>query len=99
MTFSNEEIRLIWNRAETIPGIAPNIYRRDECGAWMAFNEFGNARSSLGWQIDFSLYDPNNNDEDFGGLKPLHCQNYRSRENGLLVCNLTSNWKKVNPFP
>lgn len=98
MTFDNEEIKLIWDRAEKVTGIASNIYRKDECGAWIAYNEFGNANSSFGWQIDFSKYKHMDKDNELDDLIPLHCQNYRSKADGKLVCTVTKNWHRPKQF-
>lgn len=96
MTLDANEIKLVWQKAEKVVGIAPNIYRKDPCGAWIAFNEFGNTNSSLGWQIDFISTDINLDKNSAENLYPLHCQNFISKPEGKLVCNVTTDWKKVN---
>lgn len=95
MNFSPEEIYSIWEKADIVFGISPDIYRKDECGAWIAFDEFGNNGSSLGWKVDYISPNLNEGKDEVSNFRPLHWQNKRSQENGELVCVVSTNWNKI----
>ena len=42
----------VWNKGQVVPGYDSSKYRKDQCGAWMTFSEYGNRSSVYGWEID-----------------------------------------------
>ena len=42
----------VWNNAKSVDGFDNAKYRKDPCGAWMIYEEYGNQDSIYGWQID-----------------------------------------------
>lgn len=41
-----------WENATVIPGMDPNRYRKDSCGAIIAWDKYGERESLFGWEID-----------------------------------------------
>ena len=63
--FSNELIDSVWQEADGIEGNDPELWRKDEYGAWIYRLDYGRHGSNFGWQIA-----PRGRD-----LRPLHWQN------------------------
>lgn len=52
-----EEIQKIWEKGTECPPNDPNVWRKDQCGAWMYRNYYGalskdEPHTSFKWQID-----------------------------------------------
>ena len=50
--FTQQEILAVWKKGTVVPNYDPSLYRKDECGAWMRFKEYGDRNSIYGWEID-----------------------------------------------
>ena len=44
--------RKVWEKAQTVDGFNPDMYRKDPCGAWIVWDKYGVQDSIYGWQID-----------------------------------------------
>ena len=51
-TYSEAIIQSVWDKGIIVPPYNPSNFRKDKCGAWMDWNEYGNRESKLGWEID-----------------------------------------------
>lgn len=49
--FSKETIQNVWNKAQTVPGKNPNLYRQDAYGNPIYVHSYGKT-SEMGWEID-----------------------------------------------
>ena len=52
-----EEIQRIWEKGTLCPPKDPNVWRKDQCGAWIRRSDYGAAstnesHTSFTWQID-----------------------------------------------
>ncbi|MBU6303692.1 MAG: hypothetical protein KGS60_19265 [Verrucomicrobia bacterium] len=63
--YSREMIDSIWAEADGIEGNDPELWRKDEFGAWIYRLDYGRHGSNFGWQIA-------NRGRD---LRPLHWKN------------------------
>ncbi|MEZ5299352.1 MAG: hypothetical protein R3F11_01585 [Verrucomicrobiales bacterium] len=70
--YDREIIDRVWGFAEAVAGNDPELWRKDEFGAWICRREYGNRRSDFGWEI-----------ADTGGmiggiaaLRPMQWQNF-----------------------
>ena len=52
MTFNDTQKLEAWRNAIPVEGYPPEMYRKDICGAWMAWNKYGVQDSPLGWEVD-----------------------------------------------
>lgn len=89
MSFSEEVIQKVWEKGIADPYNDPNLWRKDQCGAWMYKPAHGDRNSVYGWEIHH--INPNSGD-DILNLIPLHWENNLATEDtGKLVCATTAN--------
>lgn len=86
MAWSDETIQKVWEKAHTVPGFDPAVWRKDDCKAWIYRRSYG-MRSDYGWEIDH--INPNGGD-DLSNLRPLHWRNNVAKSDGRLKCVVTS---------
>ncbi len=90
MAFTGEQIQEVWEKGTTVSGNKPNEFRKDQCGAWIARNQYGNRKSKYGWEIDHITPQSNNGGDEISNLRPLHWQNNMAKYDGRLVCAIVS---------
>lgn len=88
MSWTKQQIEDVWNKGTVVSNNKSTEWRKDECGAWMARNQYGNRKSSYGWEIDH--ISPGGSDS-IGNLRPLQWQNNVDKSDGRLKCNVTAN--------
>lgn len=71
----------------------PNVWRLDECGAWMHYPSHGNRNSQYGWEIDHIKPSSQGGSDDVSNLRPLQWQNNASKNDGRLKCAVTAKGK------
>jgi hypothetical protein len=49
MAYDKDEV---WELGKVVAGFDGNRWRKDACGAWMAYNKYGDMDSDYGWQVD-----------------------------------------------
>ena len=47
--YDAEVIRRVWSLAQVVPGNDPEVWRKDEFGAWIHRREYRNRHSEFGW--------------------------------------------------
>lgn len=52
--FTQDMIHRVWEKADTVLGVDPNIFRKDKCGAWIKKDLYGKSDtgSTMAWEID-----------------------------------------------
>ncbi len=94
MSWTDEEIQKVWEKGQKVTGNDPNLWRKDECSAWMSRKEYGNRKSDYGWEIDH--ISPGGSDS-LSNLRPLQWENNNDKSDGRLKCNIvSSDTKNVN---
>lgn len=73
----------IWNKAEKIPNHNENVWRKDNCGSQISWNEFGNRKSPLGWEIDHINPVANGGEDDLSNLQALNWKNNAEKSDKL----------------
>jgi hypothetical protein len=63
--YPRELVDAVWSEAEGIDGNDPELWRKDEFGAWIYRFDYGRHGSNFGWQIAARGRD----------LRPVHWQN------------------------
>ena len=72
--YDREIVARVWKFAATVDGNDPELWRKDEFGAWIQRLDYGNRRSEFGWEIcDTSL---GRGDAGIVALRPMQWQNY-----------------------
>lgn len=87
MSFSEETIQRVWEKAQIVSGANPNVWRKDQCGAWIGRQSHGDRNSDYGWEIDH--IDPDGGD-DLSNLRPLQWVNNAEKGEGRLACPVTA---------
>ena len=50
--FTEEQRIAVWQKAQSVEGLDPSMYRKDACGAWMVWDKYGVQDNMYGWEID-----------------------------------------------
>jgi hypothetical protein len=91
MAFSNEMIQKVWEKAKIAANNDPDVYRKDECNAWIKRDQYGKTGTlSYGWTIDHIRPEQKGGCNGLSNLRPLHWENKQSKSNGKLSCAVTS---------
>lgn len=85
-SFSQQELVLVWQKATSVPGSNPGAYRRDTCGSWIAWKDYGNRNSQHGWEVDHIVSVASGGSDFLSNLRPLHWKNNARKSDGTLVC-------------
>jgi hypothetical protein len=84
----------VWQKGQRVFGYDPAQYRKDLCGAWMSFKEYGNRNSKLGWEVDHQTPVSEGGGNEISNLRPLQWENNVARQNGRLVCVVSSSGRR-----
>ncbi len=90
MAWSGEMIQKVWEKGQVVANNDSAEWRKDQCGAWIARNQYGNRESKYGWEVDHITPD---GPDILSNLRPLQWQNNIDKSNGRLKCNVTSSGK------
>jgi len=90
MSFSEETIKKFWEKGHVVPGNDPNVYRKDDCKAWIRRGHYGNRKSQYGWEIDHIKPESEGGGDELSNLRPLQWQNNARKQSGRLGCAVTA---------
>ena len=90
MSFTDEIILKVWQKAEIDEYNVPNDFRKDQCGAWIGRTQYGNHDSAYGWEIEHIKSLSDDTSDDLSNLRPLHWKNNVSKQEGRPACPVTS---------
>ena len=77
----------VWSKGTIVPNYDKDKYRKDACGAWIAWDRYGDTHSPYGWQIDH-IYPESKlklrsldqeSIDDLQNLRPIHWRNNASK--------------------
>lgn len=93
--WTEEEIQKIWEKAKVCPPNDPNVWRQDQCGAWIKRDMYGAAaenesHTSYKWQIDHVKPDSKGGPDIVSNARPLQWYNNDSRQNNRLKSKVTA---------
>src|SRR5688572_18284272 len=91
MAFPRLIVELVWQRALLIDAKNESMgFRKDQCGAWIQWQQYGNRYSLFGWEIDHVVPKNRGGSDYFWNLRPLHWQNNIASSDDGLRCAVTS---------
>ena len=94
MSFPEETIQKVWEKATAVSDNDPNAWRKDHCKAWIGKRYYGDRQSQYGWEIDHIKPESEGGKDDLSNLRPLQWQNNASKQAGRLTCVITSSGKE-----
>jgi hypothetical protein len=94
MSFSEDVVQKVWEKAAIVSGIDPNEWRKDECTAWINRKQYGNRNSDYGWEIDHIKPESEGGGDELSNLRPLQWENNATKQAGRLTCPITAEGNK-----
>lgn len=93
--WTEEEKEKIWSKAKFCDdNNEQNGFRKDQCGAWIRWADYGKRDSKYGWEIDHIKPSSKGGEDTLSNARPLHWKNNLSRQNGRLTTVVTSEGNK-----
>jgi hypothetical protein len=93
-SFSEETKKAVWNKAQIVSGYDSTRTRKDACGAWIYWDQYGNiTQNGGGWEIDHIKPVSKGGGDELDNLQPLQWQNNRMKGDDyptLNYCIITS---------
>lgn len=97
MNWTHEQKSAAWNKAKVIGTNDPNVWRQDNCGAWMKWASCGNRESQYGWEVDHIASQDHGGTDADSNLRALQWQNNASKGAGRLKCAVTAHGQDNGP--
>jgi hypothetical protein len=75
MVFDEETVRAVWAKGSITADADPEVWRKDEYGAWIRWGFYRDHGSQYGWDIDYVVPRSEGGGDDLLNLRPLHWRN------------------------
>ncbi len=93
--WTDEMIQNVWEKGKVATNYDSSKFRKDECGAWICRNKYGDRDSIYGWEIDHITPESEGGRDELSNLRPLQWKNNVNKQAGRLKCPVTSS-EKIN---
>jgi len=79
-SFTAQTIAAVWTKGQIVPGVDPTVSRKDSCGAWINYSEYGvTTENGSGWEIDHIRPVAQGGNDNIENLQPLQWENNRHK--------------------
>ncbi|RDL25101.1 HNH endonuclease signature motif containing protein [Serratia fonticola] len=92
--WTEQDIQDVWEKAEIVSKYDKEKHRKDQCGAWMEREKYGDRNSLYGWEIDHIKTVSKGGTNALSNLRPLQWENNVGRSDGRLKPIVTSEGNK-----
>ena len=84
--WSESELKQIWLKAVPV-SLAHETrgFRKDACGAWLQFSQYGERDSVYGWEVDHIVPVATGGSDNLANLRPLHWKNNVAKGDGFAL--------------
>jgi hypothetical protein len=94
MAINNETVQAVWEKSRALNDRDSSEWRKDECGAWMRRDLYGNQVSEFGWKIEnISPDEP----QTLKNLRAYQHQNHFIVDTGKPHCLVTADREGISP--
>lgn len=90
LDYTDYELQRIWEKATIVSGNDPNVWRKDQCGAWIGRAFYGNRKSEYGWECDHIKPESLGGSDHLYNIRSLQWKNNAARQNGRLTPAVTA---------
>ena len=94
MEFDNETVQGVWEKARATNDQDPDEWRKDECGAWIKFDQYGHQASEYGWKIESVKA---GDQQELENLRPFQHENSFVPATGQARCRVTADREGISP--
>ena len=85
----DEKCMEVWKKGKQVPPHDPSVWRKDVCGAWIKFEDYG-TDTEHGWVQDHIRPKALGGSDQTSNLQPLHHKNNRAKSDTVLKCVVTA---------
>jgi 5-methylcytosine-specific restriction endonuclease McrA len=90
MAFNQETIDAVWEKGSIPVKEKKDEWRKDQCGAWIKYNDYGDRDSDYGWEVDHITPESKGGKSILINLRPLHWRNNAGKSDGKLTTVITA---------
>ena len=90
MNNTEERTQAVWEKGHVVARYDADLYRKDDCGAWIVRNKYGKTNSLYGWQIHHIVPESEGGSDALSNLRPLQWKNNQASQAGPLKCPVTA---------
>ncbi|MBD3649469.1 MAG: HNH endonuclease [Pseudomonadales bacterium] len=78
--FTAQTILAVWNKGQIVAGVDPSVRRKDTCGAWIDYAQYGQTvENGRGWEVDHIQQVSHGGSDALSNLQPLQWENNRHK--------------------